>query len=384
VAAGKAYFSSAIFDGTHLHRGMALLVEGGHVSGLVPVSDVPGDHESVDLGEGILSPGLIDLQVNGGGGLMLGDIESLDDLARICRAHIGLGTTALLPTLITDTPENTARVLEIAGVAARERVPGFNGLHLEGPHLDPSRKGAHDAGLIRPMAARDLDAYIEAARTLPNLMMTVAPEAVSVDRIRALADAGVIVSLGHSNASLKTVRAAVEAGAACITHLYNAMSPLAHREPGMVGAALNTGRLHAGLIADGVHVDPAAIEIALRAKKGPGGIFLVTDAMAVAGTGRDEFTLGGRRILRADGRLTLEDGTLAGADITLPEAIAFLREKVGVSLETALGMATSLPARVLGRSGEIGNLTAGARADFIHLATDGDVKSVWLGGTRQP
>lgn len=384
MATGKAYFSSAIFDGASLRKGVALLVEGSRVAGVVPGAEVPGDHEKIDLGDGILSPGLIDLQVNGGGGLMLGEIESLEDLALICRAHVGLGTTALLPTLITDTPENTLRVLEIAGIAAREKVPGFAGLHLEGPHLDPSRKGAHDARLIRPMEARDLEAYLEAARVLPSLMITVAPEAVSPDQIRSLTEAGVIVALGHSNATYDAVYASVEAGAACITHLYNAMSPLAHRDPGMVGAALNIGQLHAGLIADGVHVDPAAVEIALRAKKGPGAIFLVTDAMAVAGTGRTEFSLGGRRILRAYGRLTLEDGTLAGADITLPAALRFLQEQVGLSLETALAMATDRPARVLGRAGEIGALTTGARADFIQLARGGEVVSVWLGGVCQP
>ncbi len=383
MAAGKAYFSSAIFDGANLREAMALLVEGGRVTGVVPAAEVPGNHEKIDLGEGILSPGLVDLQVNGGGGLMLGDIESVDDLARICRAHIGLGTTALLPTLITDTPENTRKVMEIGGEAARRKVPGFAGLHLEGPHLDPVRKGAHDARLIRPMDQLDLDIYLEAARTLPSLMMTVAPEAVAPDQIRKLTKAGVIVSLGHSNATYDAVYACVEAGASCMTHLYNAMSPLAHRDPGMVGAGLNIGQLHAGLIADGVHVDPAAVEIALRAKKGPGAIFLVTDAMAVAGTGLTEFKLGGRRILRTDGCLTLEDGTLAGADISLPAAIRFLQDEVGLTLETALRMATSLPAATIGRQDALGGLVSGVRADFIQISSDGSVRSVWLGGVQQ-
>ncbi|WP_346898729.1 N-acetylglucosamine-6-phosphate deacetylase [uncultured Roseibium sp.] len=383
MAAGKAYFSSAIFDGTTLREDVVLLVEGGRVTGVVPAGEVPGNHEKVDLGDGTLAPGLVDLQVNGGGGLMLGEIESVDDLARICRAHIGLGTTALLPTLITDTLENTRKVLKIGGEAARQKVPGFAGLHLEGPHLDPARKGAHDARLIRPMEARDLDVYLEAARTLPSLMITAAPESVTPDQIRKLTEAGVTVSLGHSNATYDAVHDCVKAGATCMTHLYNAMSPLAHREPGMVGAGLNIGQLHAGLIADGLHVDPAAVEIALRAKKGPGAIFLVTDAMAVAGTEQTEFSLGGRRILRADGRLTLEDGTLAGADITLPAAIRFLQQEVGLTLETALRMATSLPAATIGRQDVLGCLVSGGGADFIQLSSDGSVRSVWLDGVRQ-
>ena len=151
MAEAKAYFSRAIFDGDRLHDRMALIVDGIRVTGLLPFQDVPASCERVELGEGVLAPGLIDLQVNGGGGLMLGDIGSVDDLARICAAHVALGTTSLLPTLITDTRENTARVLAIAGEAVKRNVVGFQGLHLEGPHLDVTKKGAHDAALIRPM-----------------------------------------------------------------------------------------------------------------------------------------------------------------------------------------------------------------------------------------
>lgn len=383
MAAGKAYFSSAIFDGERLHQDMALLVDGNRITAVVPKVEVPAAYEQIDLGEGTLAPGLIDLQVNGGGGLMLGEIETVADLARICRAHVKLGTTALLPTLITDTKANTTKVLEIACQATAEQLPGFQGLHLEGPHLDVARKGAHDAALIRPMEADDLKVYLDAAKALPTLMITVAPEAVTTEQIRHLTDAGVIVSLGHSNASYDKVCQAADAGAACVTHLYNAMSPLAHRHPGMVGAALNCGRLHAGLIADGIHVDPAAMAIALRAKQGPGCIFIITDAMAVAGTDWTEFALGGRRILRRDGRLTLEDGTLAGADVDLPTEIRLLQQQLGLSLEQALAMATSCPARVLHRSGELGCLAPHARADFVHFSLDGFINTIWLAGERQ-
>ena len=214
-------------------------------------------------------------------------------------------------------------------------------------------------------------------------MITLAPEAVTLDQIRQLTAAGVIVSLGHSNASYETALEAAAAGASCVTHLFNAMSPFGHRDPGMVGAALNSSKLNAGLIADGIHVDPAAIEVALKAKAGPGALFLVTDAMAVAGTDLTEFTLGGRKILRRDGRLTLESGTLAGADIDLPAAIRVMTETVGLSLEAALAMATRIPAEVLGRARELGVLSPDSLADMVYLEPDGTVAGVWIGGVRQ-
>jgi N-acetylglucosamine-6-phosphate deacetylase len=257
-------------------------------------------------------------------------------------------------------------------------MPGFLGLHLEGPHLDPRRKGAHDAGLIRPMEEGDLELLLAAAAELPALMVTLAPEAVSAAQIAALAAAGVIVSLGHSDTSEGAARAAIGAGASCVTHLYNAMSPLAHRAPGLVGAALDSA-VRAGIIPDGVHVAPAAFRIALAMK--PGRLFAVTDAMAVAGTEATEFTLNGRRILREGGRLTLTDGTLAGADVTLPQALRWMTAEAGVPVETALAMTTSVPAEVLGLS-DRGALRAGCVADLVHLSDDFALHGVWRGGAR--
>lgn len=375
-----AYCCPAIFDGERNHNDAALLVSNGVVQGIVPLAEVKTGTTRVELGAGTLAPGLIDLQVNGGGGLMLGDMTCVEDLAHMCRAHVALGTTSLLPTLITDRPEVTHRVVNLAREAIAEKIPGFQGLHLEGPHLSKSRKGAHDAGLIRTMEARDLELYTATARDFPNLLLTVAPETVTGDQIGELTEAGAVVSLGHSDASYDLARAAADAGAVSMTHLFNAMSPLAHRDAGMVGAALNIGTFHAGLIADGVHVDAAAIEIALRAKKGPGHIFLVTDAMAVAGSALTEFTLGGRRILRSEGRLTLEDGTLAGADIDLPASIRFLCDHVGLTYEEALRMATVYPAQVLGKAGKIGCLLPSCPADFVHFDECRRLSDVWIAG----
>jgi len=373
-----AYRSSRIFDGGKLHEGAALLVEDGLFAGLCPACAVRDGYQDVDLGDGILTPGLVDLQVNGGGGLMLGDIQSVEDIARICAAHVSLGTTALTPTLITDTPETTARVIALGVEAWSTGVPGFHGLHLEGPHLFAGRKGAHDAGLIRPMTDADIDLYISAAKELPSLIITLAPETVGCDQVARLVEAGVHVSLGHSDASYSECRKAAEAGASCVTHLFNAMSPLRHREPGLVGAALDLGTLNAGIIADGIHVDPVAMKIALKAKTGPGRVFLVTDAMSQTGTDVTDFFLGGRQIYRKDGMLTLADGTLAGADIDLPASLKFLTGELGLSLDDALAMATSHPADLLKRP--LGRLMKGVAADFVLLGNGMTVDGVWLSG----
>src|SRR5690606_32215639 len=197
------------------------------------------------------------------------------------------------------------------------RVPGFLGLHLEGPHLSLARKGAHDPALIRPLTPADEEALIWARATLPVLLPTVAPESARPLQGAATVEAGVVVIVGHTDTSYAVARTYGDSGASVVTHIFNAMSQLGSREPGLVGAAIEAGGLHAGLIADGVHVDPATIRIALRAKQGPGRIFLVTDAMAPLGTDMDSFTLNGRNIYRRDGSLRLADGTLAGADLDM-------------------------------------------------------------------
>ncbi|WP_415716946.1 N-acetylglucosamine-6-phosphate deacetylase [Roseibium sp.] len=378
MTAATAYQCEQVFDGNRLHRDTSLVVKDGLVQGLVPNAQLEADVDRIDLGGGILAPGLIDLQVNGGGGLMLGDAESVEDIARICHAHLSLGTTALTPTLITDTPETTRKVVKLGIEAWARGVRGFQGLHLEGPHLFKGRKGAHDPDLIRSMTDEDMELYLYAAGHLPSLIVTIAPETVTPDQIRRLAGACVHVSLGHSGASYAECKTASEAGASCVTHLFNAMSPLQHREPGLVGAALDLGALSAGLIADGVHVDPVAMKIALKAKEGPGRIFLVTDAMSQTGTDVTSFHLGGREIFRRNGTLTLADGTLAGADIDLPSSLAYLTGNVDVPVETALAMATRDPAEVIGRP--LGQLVEGRSADLVHFVDDFSVAGVWVKG----
>lgn len=378
--AGRAMTGARVFDGETWHEGAALLVGAdGRIAGIVDACALPNDMPPVAHDGGMLVPGFVDLQVNGGGGVLLNDRPDVEGIATICRAHARFGTTALLPTLITDTPEATARALEAGAEAAASGLPGFLGLHLEGPHLAPARKGAHDPALIRPMADGDLERLAAFSGRMPVLLTTLAPEAVPPESIRALTEAGVIVSLGHSDAPLTVARAAADAGARLVTHLFNAMSPLGHREPGMVGNALDDGRLNVGLIADGVHVDPVAMAIALRAKRGPGRIFLVTDAMATIGTDLTSFALNGRTVFRRNGRLTLADGTLAGADIDMLASVRLVHERLGLPLDEALRMAALYPAEAAGQE-DIGHLKPGARASFVHLTDDLEITRVVIDG----
>ncbi len=376
----KALIGSRIFDGSDWHDNAAVVFDSGKILGILPVEQISSEMEKIDGGE-IIAPGFIDLQVNGGGGVLLNEEPTVDGIATICAAHAKFGTTALLPTLITDTFEITSRTVAAGIEAKRQAVAGFLGLHLEGPHLSLARKGAHDPKLIRPMEDEDLDLILSCGLALDALMVTIAPESVTPEQVIRLASAGITVSLGHTEASYDIARLYVHAGVRTVTHLFNAMSPLGHREPGMVGAALDTGSLYAGLIADGIHVHPAAMGAALRAKTEPGKIFLVTDAMSPIGTEMTSFTLNGREILRRDGRLTLEDGTLAGADIDMAACVRLVHETLGLPLEEALRMASAYPAEAVQISGSKGLLKPGFDADFVVLDASLHVQGTWIGGS---
>ncbi|SDO01383.1 N-acetylglucosamine-6-phosphate deacetylase [Ensifer sp. YR511] len=336
----------------------------------------------MDYDDQLIAPGFIDLQVNGGGGVRFGDETSAEAIHAITAAHARFGTTKLPPTLITDTPEVTARALEGGRQARSRRIPGFLGLHLEGPHLSLERKGAHNPSFIRPMTEEDLHAICGYRRASGFLLTTVAPENVTTEQVSALVEAGVVVSIGHSNATAATVSTYLDAGASMVTHLFNAMSPLGNREPGIVGAALDDGRVYAGLIADGIHVDPVTMKVALRAKFSPGQIFLVTDAMQTIGTSLREFELNGRVIHRNAGSLKLADGTLAGGDIDMLASIRFVHTVVGVPLESALSLASSIPAKAAGVDGHLGSLKPSYVADFVVLSGELDHVDTWIDGNR--
>lgn len=376
----RAYIGANIFDGQRMLENRALLIKDDRIEGIVTVDEIQADYECTQLDGGILTAGFIDLQVNGGGGVLLNEELSVEGIKTICNAHMQFGTTALLPTLITDTAEITKRAID-AGIEAKNAdIPGFLGLHLEGPHLSIEKKGAHSPALIRRMTDQDLEILCDAKLHLDNLQLTVAPESVDNDQIAELSSAGIRVSLGHSAATAQKAKQAFVAGASSVTHLYNAMSALTHREPGIVGAALNTENIYCGLIADGFHVNPDAINIALQMKTGTGKIFLVTDAMSTIGTEQTDFTLNGRQITRQDGRLTLTDGTLAGADLDMISAVRYMVKNTVCAQEEALRMASIYPSDYLNIGKKHGHLSAGAYGDFIHLNQDLEILSVWRRG----
>jgi N-acetylglucosamine-6-phosphate deacetylase len=374
----KVLIGARIFDGEQLRDDCALVIEGDSIQALTRFDDRPRGCDQLDLGGGVLAPGFIDWQINGGGGVLFNAEPTVDGIAAIAAAHRRAGVTSFLPTVVTDAP----RVLIEALAAAREahkRVPGALGVHVEGPFIDPRRKGVHPAEFIRPVLEKDADALIDARAGA--MVVTLAPSSIPLERIARLASAGIVVSLGHSDASAEEAAGVFKAGASAVTHLYNAMSQLSSRAPGVVGAALADSRIVCGLIADGEHAHAAAYRAAIAAK-GARGVALVSDAMPPAAGGPDVFELQGRRMTRVGHKLVAEDGTLAGAAITMRDAVDYVVRTLGVPLAEALMMATLTPARLLRVDDRIGRLKPSLRADLVHLTDDLEVAEAWTGGRR--
>lgn len=380
----QALTGARIFDGTRFHENATLLVTNGMVEAIVPESETAFDHQRIELAGGVLAPGFIDAQVNGGGGRMLNDDPTPDVMSTIAKGHRPFGTTSLLPTLITDDDNATGKAIN-AAIKVVGQGGGVAGLHLEGPHLAPSRKGTHLAKYMRPLEADHVQCLSAAATGIGTLVATLAAEQVTEAQVESLTKAGVIVSLGHTDCDAASAQRLFDAGARGVTHLYNAMSGLGHRQPGLVGAALDHPDVWGGIIADGHHVDPLALRVALRAKRGPARLFFVTDAMSLVGQESDHFTLNGRTIWRKQGgycsRLALEDGTLAGSDLDMASAVRFGVAYLDLSLAEALRMASAYPADFL-RLGDRGRLLPGLRADLVHLGDDLKVLETWLAGNR--
>jgi N-acetylglucosamine-6-phosphate deacetylase len=379
IAKGHAVLADRIFDGQGWHSDAAVLIREGRIAGIGSRGEVPSDWSQTGLPRGVfLAPGFIDLQVNGGGGVLLNDQPTVEGMRAIAKAHRRYGTTACLPTLITDTRGQMRSA--IAAARAIGGQEGVLGVHLEGPFISPRRPGIHPPARIVPPGAGDLEELCELAGAGTSLV-TLAPECVPAGFVRTLASSGVRISIGHSEASAQLVMQAVADGATGVTHLFNAMPPLRARAPGIVGAALAENRLTAGLIVDGIHVDPISVRAAFAAK-GSGRIALVTDAMPTVGTSLDRFELMGRTIKLADGRLTSEEGTLAGAHLDMASAVRNAVMLAQLPLEDALRSASLTPARFLGLDNERGLLAPGARADFVAMTPDLMVVATWVeGGT---
>lgn len=345
AGAGAILLADAIFDGQRLLADTAVLIIGGRV---VAVGEPAGTDRPIWRAKGLVSPGFVDLQVNGGGGVLFNNEPTATGLLAIARAHRSTGTAAILPTLITDAPEKMKQAANAAlSVLGQE---GIVGLHLEGPHLDPKRRGTHAAHHVRPLD--DLTLAIVAdlrARGVP-LMLTLAPEAVAPGQIAHLVGQGVVVALGHSDAPCEHVKAALAEGAQTFTHLFNAMSQMQVRTPGMVGAAIGSSA-HASIICDGIHVAPEMLKIAIRARPRPDRMIIVTDAMPTV-AGPPQYELYGRTIRLQDGRLVNDEGALAGAHVTMLQSVRYAIEVLEQTPEQALRMSITHPAELMG----LGNL----------------------------
>lgn len=345
-----------VFDGARLRTGLGLRIEDGRVTQLAPASP------EMQTVPGTVTPGYVDLQVNGGGDCLLNDEPTPEGMARIAAAHRRMGTVAILPTLITDAPEVLDRAAG-AAIAAKGRS-GLIGLHIEGPHISRARRGTHLARHIRPLDRRTIDVVRDLRAEGVPVMITLAPEAAEPAQIAELAATGAVVSLGHSDASAADTRAALDAGARCFTHLFNAMSQMQNREAGVVGAAINSAA-HAGIICDGIHVADEMVALALRARPVADRMFLVSDAMPTVG-GSDRFDLYGQTICVRDGRLVNAEGSLAGAHVTLAASVARLVGVLGFPLETALRMGVTVPARLMGRD-DLATLVGRRVDDLLRL-----------------
>ena len=363
--------------GYRWHEQAAILIKNGRIHRIVAAPDVPSDWpQQRMLRDVFLAPGFIDLQVNGGGGLLLNDRPTADTMRAIAKAHRPFGTTACLPTMITDRrPQLQAAISAARETAGRD---GVLGLHLEGPFISPARPGIHRPDYIQHASMDDLEWLSELAKAGAS-MITLAPECVPPGFIKALVDLGLRVSAGHSEATGAEMARAIDEGLTGVTHLYNAMPPLKGREPGIVGSALSNPRLIAGIIADGLHVDPIAIRAAFAAKSAD-GMALVTDAMPTIGSSLDRFDLMGRTILLRGSRLVSEDGTLAGAHLDMASAVRNTVNSAAISLEDALRAASQTPARFLGIDHERGTLKPGMHADIVALTSRLDVMASWSGG----
>jgi N-acetylglucosamine-6-phosphate deacetylase len=365
--------------GATLVEGQTLLVSGGIIEAIGPDLAIPATCHRVDLNGDILAPGFVDIQVNGGGGALFNDAPSAETIATIANAHAKFGTTSLMPTLISDDLDKIAQAIDAVDAAIEAGVPGILGIHLEGPFLNVCRKGVHDASKFKVLdhAAIDLLTRLKRGKTL----ITLAPETAPTGAIGELVRRGAVVFAGHTEASYEQIIAAEAEGLRGFTHIFNAMSQLSGRAPGVVGAALSSPTSFSGLIADGVHVHVANMALVARLL-GPKRTVLVSDAMPTLGSEQDWFELRGERIFARGLTCYTPDGVLAGSNLSLHDAIGVMMGQIGIELVDALQMASHAPALAIGLDAQVGHLTVGARADLVQLDGDANLVRVWQGGVQ--
>ena len=376
----KALINGRIFTGEKILHQHVLLVEKGHIIDIVPEHLLPQVKDCYDLNGSLLAPGFIDVHVNGAAGALLNHQPSAQALQTIAQAHREYGTTAFLPTLMTDTWEQMINAVAAVVAAAELGVPGILGIHLEGPYLNVERKGVHSAKRIRvPSSDEDINHLFDIFPAHLIKLITLAPERVSPEFIQRLIRHGMIVSAGHTEASYDQMQIALAHGVTGFTHLFNAMSPMTSREPGVVGAALDHGDSWCGLIVDGHHVHPVTLRQAIKAKA-KGKMMLVTDAMHTVGQGASRFDLMGSPIVSENGKVTTLNGTLAGSNLDMATAVRNTVQQVGLGLEEALRMASLYPAQFLKLDHKIGRIAEGFQADLVLIDDHMQVQQTWIKG----
>ncbi len=356
---------SQVFDGHTLHNDKALVFKGGSFAELVFLNEVPPEANRRDL-EGIVSPGFFDIQVNGGGGVLFNADQSQEGLVKLALGHRKFGTTACLPTVITDAPE----VLDAACDAIIEASGknGIQGIHIEGPHISLARKGTHDPQWVRPLDDRTKQQVARLLAAHVPVLITVAPEGVAPGDIAELVQMGAVVSIGHTGATGAEVAAALAEGAQLFTHLFNGMSQMQNRDPGAVGTGINS-EVYCSVIADGHHVADEMLSLAIRARPVEDHMILVSDAMSTVG-GPDSFSLYGQEIHLSDGKLINQEGSLAGAHVTMMEAVERVVHVLKRPLQEALRMAITNPAKLMGLTKELATLSPDNGSSLVHISPD--------------
>ncbi len=376
-----ALTGARVLAGSDWLDGHAVVVEAGAIAEICPASELENGLAQVALDGGALVAGFVDVQVNGGGNALFNDQPGLETVRTMAAAHRRFGTTALLPTLISEDLAVIAAAIAAVRVAITAGVPGIVGIHIEGPFLNPLKAGIHDTAKFRRLdaGAIDLLCSLDNGRTL----ITLAPELCDPADLAQLTKRGVTVSAGHSLATYEQAVSTFAAGVRGTTHLFNAMSQFGSREPGLVGAALLTPGVISGLIADGRHVHPEAMRLAWQLL-GNDGIALVTDAMSTVGGTIGSFRFNGVDIVVDGYSCVAPDGTLAGSNLDMASAVRNAVEMLGVSLADACTMASNTPARLIGVDDRIGRIAPGLQADFVHLDDHRQVTATWIGGVREP
>ncbi|MEZ9059618.1 N-acetylglucosamine-6-phosphate deacetylase [Vibrio pelagius] len=365
-----------IYTGSDVLTDHAVVIENGLIKQVCPVAELPSGIEVRDLEGANLSPGFIDLQLNGCGGVMLNDEITADTMQIMHRANLKSGCTSFLPTLITSSDEDMRAVITAAREYHNQYQNQSLGLHLEGPYLNVAKKGIHSVDHIRKSDNGMIDLICENSDLVAKV--TLAPELNDPEHIERLHKAGVVVSIGHTNATYAEARKGFESGITFATHLFNAMTPMVGREPGVVGAIYDTPEVYAGIIADGFHVDYANIRIAHKIKGEK--LVLVTDATAPAGADMEYFIFVGKKVYYRDGKCVDENGTLGGSALTMIEAVQNTVEHAGIALEEALRMATLYPATAMGVEDKLGRIKKGMVANLAVFDRDFNVKATVVNG----